>query len=79
MSMSDHHKPVSRFVSDARDRKSELEERIKTVKADLVKMEQEFNLMRDIVNNGESFLNLTNATAGGESAIVGSDQLAKKR
>lgn len=69
-SMSDHAKPVARFVQDCQERKAELEASIKKTKAELQKLEMEMTLMTAIVDNGQGFLNLTNAKAGGESAIV---------
>lgn len=69
MSMSDHAKPLSRFVQDARERRSELEAIINRMELELTKAKTEHKLMVDITTNAESFLNLTNAASGGQSAI----------
>ena len=68
--MSDHHKAISRFISDSRDRVSELENQEKSLQKDLLKVQTELTLMRQITDNGQQFLNLHKPTGAGETAIV---------
>lgn len=68
--MSDHHKAISRFISDSRDRVSELQTQLNLLLTQKAKIETELKLMENITTNGEAFLNLYNPTGGGETAIV---------